>query len=226
MAHAQYPVTLRVYDISDGKAAIWSPVVLWKKIDGVWHTGVQAYGYEYFYGGGIVKMLPEDVENQYRMKPKQIIPLGITTIPQSDFEQFLLEIQDEFCRETYDLLKWNCNNFSDVCTKFLLGMGLPDGILSLPDTINKTLIGHLIVKAVKAFRGGPPVAADGNSTLNRTERVHSATRFRRMESQLRLDNEFEGKTCAYMGRRYSAPNQMAAPVSCGGRQYHSQRING
>eukprot|EP01066_Platyproteum_vivax_P017054 Platyproteum_vivax@DN728_c0_g1_i1.p1 len=172
-------VYLRVYDISDGKAAIWSPVVLWKKIEGVWHTGVHVYGYEYFYGGGILKMHPEDVEQGYKMKPKEVLHLGYTNMTQSDFEMFLDQIKSEFKRETYDLIKWNCNHFSDVCSNFLLDRGIPEHIVGLPDEISSTVMGNMIIKAMKAVRGQPPIDSTDAAVAIRSERVASASRSRR-----------------------------------------------
>lgn len=43
-------VYLRVYDLSDGAARTWSPVLLGKRIEGIWHTGILLSGMEYFYG--------------------------------------------------------------------------------------------------------------------------------------------------------------------------------
>ena len=50
MGHA---VQLCVYDLSMGMARQFSPGLLGKQIDGIWHTGVVVYGTEYYFGGGI-----------------------------------------------------------------------------------------------------------------------------------------------------------------------------
>lgn len=55
---AHYKVQIYLYDLSQGMAATFSPSLLGKKIDGIWHSGVVVYGYEYFYGGGIQSTMP------------------------------------------------------------------------------------------------------------------------------------------------------------------------
>jgi len=191
------------------RATLFSPVLLWRKIEGVWHTGISVYGFEYFFGGGIKKMYPQDVEEQFRLKPKDTIHLGYTSMCRNDFERFLQEIDSDFTMETYDLIKWNCNNFSDVCAKFLLGRGIPESIMSLPDVINRTLMGALIVKAVKAMAGNAPLSGSkvGNLTIeDRSARVASATKCRRLESQQRIGEDCIGNVPAHTGRRYSLPH--------------------
>lgn len=48
-----FKVEVFVYDLSQGMARQMSPALLGKQIDGIWHTGVQVYGTEYYFGGGI-----------------------------------------------------------------------------------------------------------------------------------------------------------------------------
>lgn len=44
----------------------------------------------------------------------------------------------------YDIIKNNCNNFTDECCQFLIGKGLPDYIIKLPQEILSTPIGQII----------------------------------------------------------------------------------
>lgn len=53
MAEESHKVTLLVYDLSGGMAKSLSLGFIGKQIDGIWHTGIAAYGKEYFFGGGI-----------------------------------------------------------------------------------------------------------------------------------------------------------------------------
>lgn len=41
-------VTLHVYDLSQGMARQLSPAFLGRQIDGIWHTGIEVYGREYY----------------------------------------------------------------------------------------------------------------------------------------------------------------------------------
>ena len=65
-------VVLHVYDLSMGMAKSLSPAILGKQIDGIWHTGVFAFGSEFFYGGGIQAMSPHEVTATFGMRPVQV----------------------------------------------------------------------------------------------------------------------------------------------------------
>lgn len=146
-------VLLRVYDLSRGKAALWSRFLIGQRIDGVYHTGVLVFGKEYFYGGSIFKVDPLDMEEIIRMPPKEVSLIGHTTRSRADFERFIVSVSRSFTREAYDLTNWNCNHFSDVACRFLLdGQGIPDRILNLPEKIEKTIAGRILLSMVKNIR--------------------------------------------------------------------------
>ncbi|CAF5145851.1 unnamed protein product, partial [Rotaria sp. Silwood1] len=65
-------VKLYIYDISYGLAGAYGSVLLGKKIEGVWHTGVGVHGREYLYGSsGISYTPPEEIFRQgLAPKPK------------------------------------------------------------------------------------------------------------------------------------------------------------
>ncbi len=54
-------VHLLVYDLTKGMAAMMSQGILGQKIDGVWHSGVQVFDREYYFGGGIQVRLSTDL---------------------------------------------------------------------------------------------------------------------------------------------------------------------
>eukprot|EP00922_Rhytidocystis_sp_ex-Travisia-forbesii_P037805 GHVS01056311.1.p1 GENE.GHVS01056311.1~~GHVS01056311.1.p1 ORF type:complete len:444 (+),score=90.90 GHVS01056311.1:46-1377(+) len=148
-------VVLRVYDISRGMARTMSPIILGKQIDGIWHTGVLVYGLEYFYGGGIVSGPPEEVESTYGMTPVNMIDLGYTYIQQPAFHRYLESIRDRFTMSRYDLLHWNCNNFTDDISKFLLaGTGIPSYIIDLPQEALRTRLGSIVLPIMQAAQAG------------------------------------------------------------------------
>ncbi|GMF39497.1 unnamed protein product [Phytophthora fragariaefolia] len=155
-------VTLHVYDLSHGMARQLSPALLGKTIDGVWHTGVLVFGKEYFFGGGgIQAMAPELVVQRYGMNPVRTVPLGDTIRSQQEFEQFLRDNSARFTDATYDLLRHNCNNFSDEAAKFLVGSGIPQYILDLP---NEALNSPFGMPAV-ATSSAAPVASSSTVDL-------------------------------------------------------------
>nr|BAN20730.1 conserved hypothetical protein [Riptortus pedestris] len=133
-------VYLYVYDLSGGMAARLSPALIGKQVEGIWHTGVVAYGREYYFGsGGINIAIPGTVLHE----PLKKILLGKTFIPQQVFEEYLNALAEtEFRGDQYDLLRHNCNNFSDTISQFLVGSGIPSYILSLPDEILNTSFGQ------------------------------------------------------------------------------------
>ncbi|CEG40865.1 Uncharacterized conserved protein [Plasmopara halstedii] len=138
-------VTLSVYDLSNGMARQLSPALLGKTIDGVWHTGVQVFGKEYFFSsGGIVAMAPQLVPQRYGMQPVRIVNLGETNQTLQQFEQFLRENSARFTDASYDLLRHNCNNFSDEAAKFLVGSGIPQYILDLPNEALNSPFGAML----------------------------------------------------------------------------------
>ena len=44
---------------------------------------------------------------------------------QDAFEDWNRQIDPQFTAQTYDLLKHNCNNYTDAASQFLLGKGIP-----------------------------------------------------------------------------------------------------
>lgn len=122
-------------------------MMLGKQFDGIWHTGIEVYGIEYFFGGGgIMKAPPHQVETEYGMKPVNIIELGSTEIPQDVFEEFVRECEaGRFSGPSYNLIENNCNNFSDEASQFLLGVGIPEHIISLPKEVMATPLGQMLM---------------------------------------------------------------------------------
>jgi proteasome lid subunit RPN8/RPN11 len=53
-------------------------------------------------------------------------------------------VSPQFTAATYNVLKHNCNNFSDECAKFLLGTGIPKDIVNLPNEFLSTPMGRML----------------------------------------------------------------------------------
>lgn len=56
------------------------------------------------------------------LSPVQIIELGETQVSRELFHDFLASIRSRFTAATYDLIRNNCNNFSNECNHFLTGL--------------------------------------------------------------------------------------------------------
>ncbi|XP_010448096.1 PREDICTED: desumoylating isopeptidase 1 [Camelina sativa] len=148
MAEEAHKVTLNVYDLSQGLARQLSQSLLGKVIDGVWHTGIVVYGSEYFFGGGI-QHLP--VGRTPYGTPIRTIELGLSHVPKDVFEMYLEEISPRYTAESYNLLTHNCNNFSNEVSQFLVGKGIPDYILQLPNDVLNSPMGGLIMPMLQGL---------------------------------------------------------------------------
>ncbi|KAL3679209.1 hypothetical protein R1sor_022165 [Riccia sorocarpa] len=139
-------VVLNVYDLSQGLARQLSSSLLGKVIDGIWHTGVAVYGYEYYFGGGI-QMTP--VGRTPYGNPLRVIELGYTQIPKEVFEDYLQEISPRYTQATYNVLRHNCNNFSEEVAQFLVGSSIPQYILGLPDEVLNSPFGPMLMPMIQ-----------------------------------------------------------------------------
>lgn len=147
------PVTLHVYDLSQGMARQFSPMILGKEIGGIWHTGIVVFGTEYYFGGGICtdppRMTPYGA-------PVDTVSLGTTTKSVDEFKDYLLSISSQFSMSTYDLLENNCNNFSDSCAKFLMSSetGIPSYIVDLPREAMDSPMGPMLRPMIENMQSG------------------------------------------------------------------------
>lgn len=80
------------------------------------------------------------------MVPMRIVPIGETEIPEEIVDSFIEENRSRFSEETYDLLRHNCNNFSDELVFFLTSMHIPQEILDLPQ-VRKQMNGRMKVES-------------------------------------------------------------------------------
>lgn len=84
--------------------------------------------------------------------------LGETSITEDLFDSFIDDIRDRFTAENYDLLNHNCNNFTNEAAEFLLGNGIPDYIINLPNVIrNHPIFAQLspMLSSLGVIRGVP-----------------------------------------------------------------------
>ncbi|CAI7908309.1 unnamed protein product [Closterium sp. NIES-54] len=138
---SSHSVVLHVYDLSHGLARQLSQTLLGTAIDAVYHTGVVAYGTEYWFGAGIQRGVPGLTDFG---PPMEAIRLGCTEIPRDLFEQFLADVSANYSPHRYSLLSHNCNHFSDEVAHFLLGRGIPSRILDLPRHVLSSPQGALL----------------------------------------------------------------------------------
>ncbi len=110
-------VVLLVYDLSQGMARALSQSILGRQIDGIWHTGVLFHGHEYYFGGGINCDREGYFAQTRGMYPVQQIDLGASSRSVEEVRTFLGTIRHRFTAQAYDLIRNNCNNFSNEVRK-------------------------------------------------------------------------------------------------------------
>jgi HAD superfamily 5'-nucleotidase-like hydrolase len=143
---SERPVTLHIYDLSNGLAKQVSMALLGKQIEGVWHTGIVIHGKEYYFGSGICKdpagMTPFGA-------PVKTIDLGMTTKSEPEIIILLKTLQTKFTGTNYDLFKNNCNHFTNEVSKALLNKPIPADITSLPSDFMNSPFGASLMPIVK-----------------------------------------------------------------------------
>ena len=132
-------VTLAIYDLSRGMARSMSFSLLGKQVDGIWHTGIICYGQEHFFSGGLQSMPHERFCAMHQgFRPDQLLELGETEVAEGDFRAWMGSVAHRFTAQTYNLMRHNCNNFTDEASNFLLGRGIPSYIIDLPREVLST----------------------------------------------------------------------------------------
>lgn len=119
-------VTLNLYDLSNGFADRFGDFIISEHLEGVWHTGLCVFGKEYFFSRDTVF---DDAGMTSFGKPHKVISLGYTLWRQSELHKFIVEVcKPKFHRGTYDAIDFNCNNFTDVLSMYLVGKHLPEEV--------------------------------------------------------------------------------------------------
>ncbi|MDC3321446.1 C97 family peptidase [bacterium] len=134
-------VKLTVYDLSHGWAPTLSTILFCKRIPTFPHTGIVVYGKEYFWGENIKCMNHEDFVRETKQALTAVIPLGYTEIDPNTFHRYLSSRKHLYTKDTYSLLDHNCNAFSEDCSRFLVGKGIPEHITSAPLIVKKSCVG-------------------------------------------------------------------------------------
>jgi len=112
------------------------------------HTSIFLEGIEYSFSNlGIVSA--KGIQSHAKMKgPKEVIEMGVTTKPGRTMKAHL---DDFFPKGSYDLLRKNCNSFSECGLHYLLGIHLDDKYKVL-EKIGRTMDRYTGV--INKFTGG------------------------------------------------------------------------
>jgi PPPDE putative peptidase domain len=150
------PVHLRIYDLSMGMAKSLSRSVLGHQIDLIPHTGVQVFGYEFFYQGGLQHARLEHMATLMPMQPIEVLHLGNTGKTLSDVLAFVDSLKPKYSPEAYHLFDLNCNHFSKELVHFLVGEKFPVYIEEIPQRVKQTPMGESIYRMMSSMQQQTP----------------------------------------------------------------------
>lgn len=156
---------LYVYDLSRGMASAISPMLLGKKIDGIWHTSIVVYNREYFFGSrGVESCNPGTTAIG---NPLRVENLGDTQVPYSVYIDYLKGLSETaYAGRTYHLLNHNCNNFSNEVAQFLCGVSIPKYILDLPnEVLNSSLSSGLLSLVSQLENSARPIGEEQSNSI-------------------------------------------------------------
>jgi len=184
-----FKVQVYIYDLTQGMARTMGPALIGRPLDGVWHTAVVVFGKEYFFGGsGIEFCNPGGTQLG---QPLKVEDLGETEINETLFQDYLrTQSQDRFRGDRYDLLRHNCNNFSHETAQFLVGKGIPQHILDLPNEIMATPLGQMLAPMIQQMTpsgnslpmGGNGIGQSPSSFSTNGNNVGSESMSKRIET--------------------------------------------
>eukprot|EP00931_Biecheleriopsis_adriatica_P049171 TRINITY_DN28433_c0_g1_i1.p1 TRINITY_DN28433_c0_g1~~TRINITY_DN28433_c0_g1_i1.p1 ORF type:complete len:878 (+),score=179.92 TRINITY_DN28433_c0_g1_i1:44-2677(+) len=147
-------VEVALYDLSKGLAQ-WVPSKLLDghNFQGVWHSGIRAFGKEFWFGGIILESNFQEVPFG---TPVQILRLGTTLRTYEELLEFLKEeVYVDYNPKSYDVLRRNCNHFSNELAQFLLhGKQLPEDVLLQPEILQNAALIGLLRPVLNRWLGG------------------------------------------------------------------------
>lgn len=109
---------------------------------------------------------PNEFESHYNIKPVEIIDMGETEVDKTFFHDYLDGIRPNFTTDKYNLINWNCNNFTNEACNFLLGKGIPQYILNTPYEVMSTPKGKLILDMMQSCQTSIAPGMENSSTIN------------------------------------------------------------
>ena len=139
-------VSLVFYDISSSATKNLSRILFGKKIEGIWHTSILAFGYEWWYGGDCFQSRP--FSTPFGTTPTRIEDIGTTTRTIQELKEFVrTKMRKKYNYNSYDVISNNCNHFTNDVSHFLVHRGIRKSIVTLP---NELLSGGL-AKIMRPF---------------------------------------------------------------------------
>lgn len=156
LGRKRFPITLYMYDISNGLAKQWSWLLLGQSFEGIWHTGVvvewPGQSVEFWFGGQIFQSRPATTPFG---QPVHRRVIGYTYKLREEACQYIgRNLCSEFTRDNYDVITHNCNHFSDKFMMFLNHEHIPDEVLKLPEMVMETITVKMLRPLLNSWLGG------------------------------------------------------------------------
>mmetsp|Transcript_17721 Transcript_17721/g.34367 ORF Transcript_17721/g.34367 Transcript_17721/m.34367 type:complete len:255 (+) Transcript_17721:115-879(+) len=119
-------VLLNVYDLSPANDYLCAVGL------GLHHSGVEILGREYSFasGGGIFDSSPKDAPGA---KFRESIELGVFEGGSAELQSAISDLREEFGPDKYNLIRRNCNHFSNALVWRLLRRTIPGHVNRLAD---------------------------------------------------------------------------------------------
>ncbi|BGP24093.1 thioredoxin [Rhodotorula toruloides] len=159
------PVSLYIYDLSNGLAAMWGQALTGRPVEGIWHTSLVLYGMEVFFGQGISIVSPPGTT--HHGVPKKKLPCGVTHLDKETFLEYIEGLRETYTADAYHLLEFNCNTFTNDVLSFLNSSSIPSYILSQPSEIMSTPFGAQMRPMIEQMFVGRRTATAGRAEIGR-----------------------------------------------------------
>jgi Ca2+-binding EF-hand superfamily protein len=168
-------VSLISYDISGKATKNLSRILFGKKIEGIWHTSILAFGYEWWYGGDCFQSRP--FSTPFGPTPDKVEDLGETTRTLSEVKDFIRNrMRKKYNYNTYDVINNNCNHFSNDVSMFLCHVGIRKTIVSLPGDLLSGGLAKVLRPFLNKWLGGFSGADDeSGDVLSKIREEKAAT---------------------------------------------------
>ncbi|KAI0214738.1 Desumoylating isopeptidase 1 [Lamellibrachia satsuma] len=148
-----FPVRLYVYDLSQGLVEKLPSSLLGENLGGLWHTGIVVYRLEFFYSSEGIKICQPS--GTILGDPHKTADLGETLVP---FEKYMAHLQKlsntTFRPKDYELIKHNCNTFTDTMARYLTGQNIPSYIT---ENANELRTSPLVTQMEKIMSPGSAI---------------------------------------------------------------------
>lgn len=140
-----HEVELHLYDLSQGMAASFGPLV-GVPLEAIWHSSVvvkEAGGtaVETFFGFG-VQTCPAGATPFGR--PLRVVPLGRTELDAGDRAALLADISQRYRPHHYNLVSRNCNHFASEWAELVCGVPAPAEVVGQAEALLRTPLGRMV----------------------------------------------------------------------------------